>query len=125
MRGGDRRSAAGLTTGTCRWSHSDFLSLQRAEVAFGARAPAVAPLRRAQSPHKWLDRVRPDVHIVAITGSEDRNTFPRLAKDYIAAAHGRGLQAEFVEVADAEHNLTRPLRDAAVEAFRGMSNRVR
>lgn len=78
------------------------------------------PLRHAQSPHKWLDRVRADVRIVAITGREDRNTFPRLAKEYIGAARDRGLQAEFVEVAGAEHSLARPLLDAAAEALHGM-----
>ena len=79
------------------------------------------PLRRAQSPHKWLDKVRADIRIVAITGSEDGNTFPRLAKDYIGAARDRGLQAEFVEVAGADHGLARPLREAVAQAFHEMS----
>ena len=79
-----------------------------------------APMPSAQSPHKWLGKVRHGVRIVAITGSEDRNTLPRLARGYIAAARDRGLQAEFVEVADVGHSLARPLRDAAAEAFHGL-----
>ena len=77
-------------------------------------------LASAQSPHKWLKKARLDTRIIAITGSKDRNTFPRLAKSYIKAAGKRGMQAEYVEVAGAGHGLGHSLRSATMEAFHSM-----
>ena len=74
-------------------------------------------LTGAQSPHKWLKKARLDVQIVTITGSKDRNTFPRLAKQYVKAARKREMQAVYVEVAGAGHGLGRSLRSATIEAF--------
>lgn len=75
-------------------------------------------LTSAQSPHKWLKKTRLDVRIIALTGSRDRNTFPRLAKKYVEAANKRGIQAEFTEVFGSGHSLKRPLRDSTLQAFR-------
>ena len=75
------------------------------------------PLASAQSPHKWLKKARLDVRIIAITGSKDRNTFPRLAKSYVKAAHKSGIQAQYVEVASAGHSLIESLQSETIEAF--------
>ncbi len=61
----------------------------------------------AQSPLDWLERVRPGVRIVAITGSADTNTLPANAEKYIAAAEAKGLNAEFIVVPNAGHGLRR------------------
>ncbi len=75
-------------------------------------------LSSAQSPHKWLKKARLDVRIIALTGSNDRNTFPRLAKKYVEAARKRGIQAEYVEATGSGHSLKRPLRNSTFQAFR-------
>ena len=69
------------------------------------------PLPLAQSPHKWLKHASAGAKIVAITGSDDRNTFPDLAREYVAAAKARGLDAEFLLVQGAGHGLRRQYRE--------------
>ena len=76
------------------------------------------PLTSAQSPHKWLQKTRLDVRIIALTGSKDRNTFPRLAKKYVEAARKRGIQAGYEEATGSKHSLKRSLRAASYQAFR-------
>ena len=61
----------------------------------------------AQSPLDWLEKVRPGARIVAITGSEDRNTLPTNAESYIAAAKAKGHKAEFIVIPGAGHGLRR------------------
>jgi dipeptidyl aminopeptidase/acylaminoacyl peptidase len=53
--------------------------------------------------------------VVAITGSEDDNTFPALAQDYVARLEARGLPARFVPVEGAGHGFS-ALADAARRA---------
>ena len=87
------------------------------------RARGRRPLPIAQSPHKWLKRVEADARIIAITGSEDENTFPDLARDYIDKAKGRGLEAEFVLVQGAGHGLNRRYRDPLKHAIEDLLTR--
>lgn len=61
----------------------------------------------AQSPLDWLEKVRPGVRIVAMTGSADTNTTPANAESYIAAAEAKGIKAEFIIVPNAGHGLSR------------------
>lgn len=81
------------------------------------RARGRRPLEIAQSPHKWLKKVEADAKIIAMTGSEDKNTFPDLAHDYVEKAKARGLDAEFMLVHGAGHGLGRRYRDPFLRAL--------
>ena len=87
------------------------------------RARGRNPLALAQSPHKWLKKVDADARIIAITGSEDENTFPDLARDYVEKARARGLDAEFVLVEGAGHGLNRRYREPLTEAVEQLLGR--
>lgn len=65
------------------------------------------PFENAESPIRYLARVPKNALIFALTGDGDRNTFPRLGRDYVAAATAHGLSATFVEVPDAGHGFGR------------------
>ncbi len=75
-------------------------------------------LSSAQSPHKWLKKARLDVRIIALTGSQDSNTFPWLSKKYVEAARKRGIQAEYVEATGSGHSLKNLLRTSTFQAYR-------
>lgn len=77
-------------------------------------------LAYAQSPHKYLNKIALDTQIVALTGSEDDNTLPSNARDYVARAKKRGLDAEFVFVEGAGHDFGRRLGGAALAAVAGL-----
>lgn len=74
------------------------------------------PMPFAQSPHKWLGKARADARIVAITGANDRNTLPEIARGYVAEAKKLGLDAEFILVPDAGHSLRRSFRAPVSDA---------
>ena len=57
------------------------------------------PWRRSLSPHTFAATVSPKTTVVAITGDDDDNTSPRLARDYIATLVKRGVPARFQQVA--------------------------
>ena len=62
-----------------------------------------------------------------MTGSLDTNTYPHLAKDYVATLRQRGVDASYVEVAGAAHNFSRtisesPQFDAALRSLLGSYN---
>lgn len=61
------------------------------------------PLNNPQSPHDYLDKVKPSAKIYTVTGTRDTNTAPYLAKAYVAAAQARGLAAVYLEVEGAGH----------------------
>lgn len=65
------------------------------------------PFENAESPIRYLSSVPKTATIFALTGDGDRNTFPRLGRDYVAAAKALGLSATFVEVPDAGHGFGR------------------
>ncbi len=56
-----------------------------------------------QNPQGLIASIAPGTRILAITGAEDDNTFPGLAKAYVAAAQAAGLDATFVSVPGANH----------------------
>ena len=87
------------------------------DVSRWRKARGRGPLPSAQSPHEWLDKAPAHAWIIAITGSNDRNTFPELAEDYVAVARARGLDAEFVPVRGAGHSLRRGLERAVTAAL--------
>ncbi len=58
----------------------------------------------SESPHSWIDRIAPSTRIIALTGTGDDNTGPRLAQDYVKRATDRGLSARFEAIEGASHN---------------------
>lgn len=72
------------------------------------------PFENAESPIRYLSAVPKTAMIFALTGDNDRNTFPRLGRDYVAAAKALGLSAEFVAVPDAGHGFGRLSRQPQI-----------
>ncbi|WP_299622156.1 S9 family peptidase [Pelagibius sp.] len=60
--------------------------------------------RQSLSPHSFVDGVDETTTVVAVTGGNDRNTEPVLARDYVADLKTRGIDASFLEVPGAGHN---------------------
>ena len=77
-------------------------------------------LPSAQSPHRYVRKIAPDTEIVALTGSEDNNTLPSNARDYVAEAKRHGLEATFVLVQGAGHGFSPRLADATLTAVSDM-----
>ena len=75
------------------------------------------PRGTAQSPHRYLKKIDSETRIVALTGSEDSNTFPSNCRRYIEKANKRGLDARFVLVDGAGHGFDRRLRRVVLEAL--------
>ncbi|MDF1750237.1 MAG: hypothetical protein P1V34_15320 [Alphaproteobacteria bacterium] len=71
------------------------------------------PLSRAENPLDYIDRIPAGTMIRLVTGSRDTNTWSRLSRDYAADASARGIDATFVEVSGAQHNLTAEMADSA------------
>lgn len=59
---------------------------------------------RSENPLLWADRVAAGARVRALTGTQDDNTFPILAQQYVDALKTRGLDAAFIPVAGAGHN---------------------
>jgi pimeloyl-ACP methyl ester carboxylesterase len=68
----------------------------------------------SQSPHKYVGKIGRGTRVIAVTGTRDDNTFPKLAQDYIAAARARGLAATFVPVNGASHDFSGSLASKAL-----------
>ncbi len=75
------------------------------------------------SPQSLADRVPATAEVIAITGSEDRNTLPEFGRRYIEALKRNGVSAaEFVEAAGATHRSvveSPEFRDAMTRILRG------
>ena len=69
-----------------------------------------SPWPNAASPHDYLPRAPKTVALFLLTGENDRNTRPVIARDYAARAKAMGLNASFVEVPDAGHGFRRIAR---------------
>ena len=65
------------------------------------------PLVNAESPIDYLSGVPKSSKIFAVTGGDDRNTVPVLARDYVKKAKELGLDATFFEVEGARHGFRR------------------
>ena len=68
----------------------------------------------------YVKVVPTSTRVVAITGSEDRNTFPALARDYIAALTAVGVRATYIQVPEAGHEWRQLLFRAARGALASM-----
>ena len=58
----------------------------------------------ALSPNDYLEDVRPDATIIALTGTKDDNTFPVLAVEYIEKLKNSNINAKFISVEGETHN---------------------
>ncbi len=63
------------------------------------------PLPNAENPIDHIDRIPAGTMIRLLTGSNDTNTRTSLATDYAAAAQAADLDAAFIELPGAGHNL--------------------
>ncbi len=72
-----------------------------------------SPWLRSESPHEWVKKVPETSRIVALTGTDDTNTQPALAEEYVELLHKRGIDARFIAVPGASHNSA--FRSAQVE----------
>ncbi|MDQ8001121.1 MAG: prolyl oligopeptidase family serine peptidase [Pseudomonadota bacterium] len=59
---------------------------------------------RSEDPMKWASSVGSRVTILALTGSADDNTSPRLAQAYVETVREKGTNARFESVEGASHN---------------------
>ena len=57
----------------------------------------------SEDPLDWVNQVKPNTKIIAMTGSLDTTTAPELAKTYIARLQGRNIQASFNAIPEAGH----------------------
>lgn len=60
--------------------------------------------KRSQSPHSFIKNLKPSTKIIAITGSNDKNTFSKLATDYAALARKQGIDATAIIAPGGDHN---------------------
>jgi pimeloyl-ACP methyl ester carboxylesterase len=62
------------------------------------------PWTLSENPIRWADKVSPATKVIALTGSEDTNTFPALAESYVEALKAHGVDALFQLVSDSNHS---------------------
>ena len=80
--------------------------------------------RSSLSPHNFVGRIDKKTTVVAITGGNDENTKPVLARDYAESLKGKGIDATYIEVPGAGHNdilRTRDFITAVYELLKGRS----
>ena len=56
------------------------------------------------SPHDFIGGIDKKTTVVAVTGVNDGNTKPIIARDYVASLKGMGIDATFIEVLGVGHN---------------------
>ena len=56
------------------------------------------------SPHDFIDKIDKKTKVVAVTGGNDGNTVPMLAKNYVNNLKGIGIDATYIEVPGVGHN---------------------
>lgn len=70
------------------------------------------PWTQSENPIHWVEKLSPNAKVIALTGSNDDNTLPALAKSYVDALVARRVNASFQAVPDETHNSV--FRSAAV-----------
>jgi len=73
----------------------------------------------SQSPVDFVGRIAPGTSIVAVTGSADKNTRPKLALDYVAKAQAVGLSAQ-IRIVGGGHGF-RKISSPAIDALGEMA----
>lgn len=74
--------------------------------------------KRSLSPSDFVDQLTDATKIIAITGSDDDNTWPSLAEGYVASAQARGISAEVRIPAGGDHNGNFQLEKSFIAAIR-------
>lgn len=74
---------------------------------------------QSESPSSWAGKVPASTAVVALTGSDDDNTLPALAKDYVGSLSKRGVTASFQPVPGEGHRFGDALASAAAKAAGG------
>ena len=59
--------------------------------------------RFSLSPHDFIGKIDKKTTVVAVTGGNDGNTKPVLARDYVASLKGKGIDATYIEVPGVGH----------------------
>jgi predicted esterase len=77
-----------------------------------------SPWTRSESPSSYVGKVPSSTTVIAITGTDDDNTSPALAQDYIAQLVKRGVPATFEIAKAAGHNFRSELAAVALPAVR-------
>ena len=60
--------------------------------------------RLSLSPHDFIDKIDKNTTVVAVTGGNDGNTEPVLARDYVVSLKSKGIDATYIEVPGVGHN---------------------
>jgi len=60
--------------------------------------------KTALSPHDYVENIGLDVSVIALTGTQDNNTFPILAIEYIEKLKKNNIDGKFVAVEGETHN---------------------
>ncbi|MCT4557092.1 MAG: S9 family peptidase [Pelagimonas sp.] len=68
---------------------------------------------KSQSPSRYVKKVTKSTKVIAITGSNDSNTFPTLAQNYVAKLQSNGVPSSYIEVPGAAHSYQGALRKVA------------
>ncbi len=77
-----------------------------------------SPWPRSESPSSYIGKVSTTTTVIAITGTDDDNTRPALAQDYVAQLSKRGVAAAFEPAEGAGHNFRDDLATVAAAAVR-------
>ena len=72
------------------------------------------------SPSSFADRVPITALVLAVTGGNDKNTDPRLGRNYVESLTRRGIAAEFREIPGATHDMDGVMRAATREAIKSL-----
>lgn len=89
------------------------------DIAVWLHARGRPPWRRSLSPADFVHRVAPSTAVVALTGADDDNTDPAVARDYVGRLLRRGVRARFILAAGAGHGFS-SLREPATAALNAM-----
>jgi predicted esterase len=77
-----------------------------------------SPWTRSESPSSYIGKVPTTTTVIAITGTDDDNTRPALAQDYVAQLAKRGVPASFEAAKGAGHGFNQELSAVAAAAIR-------
>ena len=73
-------------------------------IALWTKARRWRPWKRSLSPFSFVAKVPLSTEVVAITGKKDRNTFPKLAAQYVSSLKKRNIKAKLIIVENAAHD---------------------
>jgi pimeloyl-ACP methyl ester carboxylesterase len=73
---------------------------------------------RSESPSSYTGKVPTATTVIAITGTNDDNTKPSLAQDYVAQLAKRGVPAMFEPVTGAGHSFNKDMQAAVTSAVK-------